>query len=166
MGVRRIEMRMIEMRMIDMRVIVSLFVAIFVMGIGTAQAGPCSPELRDRTPTEVLADLRADIAAQDWDAVACNYKKTAFVIDDQGILLGREDIVAAIQYLYDLFDGVEPTIIEDSVFNNTVRSLYTIDAGWIVMNDGVSTYFIKKGKIKWQTNHGLIEFTGAPAPGR
>jgi hypothetical protein len=46
--------------------------------------GGCPQADQSRTPLEVVADLRAAIAAEDWDA---------FVIDDQGILVGRAEIV-------------------------------------------------------------------------
>jgi len=127
----------------------------------SAQAG-CPPEYKERTPFQVVADLRAATGAQDWDLVACNYSRRAFVIDDQGILVGREDIVAAAQSLAMLFNGVSPTILQEDNYRDVVREIYRLDAGWVVIPDGVRTFHIRKGKIRRQTSHGLIEFTGPP----
>lgn len=115
-----------------------------------------------RTPSQVLADLRDAIERQDWEDVACQYEPNAFVIDDQGVLVGHTDIVSAAQSLNTLFDGIAPQIFQEDVFNDTGRVLYSLDAGWIEIEDGVNSYVIEEGVITRQTAHGLIKFNGPP----
>jgi hypothetical protein len=109
-----------------------------------------------------VQDLRAALAAEDWQAVACNYHETGSVIDDQGVLLGRAEIVSALMSLHDLFAGAQPVVNEEAQWRDTVRTLFTLDGGWIVIPDGVHTYRILGGRILLQTTHGVIEFTGPP----
>jgi len=125
-------------------------------------AAGCSAALLLREPHEVLADLRAALAAQDWDAVACQYHPSAFVIDDQGVLVGTNDIIASAKSLADLANGIEPMIQDEAVFEDTVRVLFSLDAGWWRIEDGTSTYVVRRGRIVQQTTHGLIEFVGPP----
>ena len=106
--------------------------------------------------------MRDALGREDWADVACHYKTDAFVLDDQGILFGHLDIIAAAQSLNDLFSGVNPQIIQETVFRDTARVLYSLDAGWVVIEDGVNSYVIEGGVITRQTAHGLIEFTGPP----
>lgn len=122
----------------------------------------CPPGHAARTPTQVVDDLRAAIAAADWAAVACNYHAEAFVIDDQGVLVGPGEIVAALMSLHDLSDGAVATVTENLPFRDTVRVLFTLDAGWFAIEDGVHTYVVRNGRIQRQTSHGLITFTGPP----
>ena len=53
-------------------------------------------------------------------------------------------------------------VTEDNVFNDTVRVLYEIDGGWVVVEDGVDTFEVRRGRIRRQTQHALIKFTGPP----
>jgi hypothetical protein len=84
------------------------------------------------------------------------------VIDDQGVLVGSEEIVSAYMSLYELAGGALPVVTESLPFRDVVRVLYRLDAGWWRIEDGVDTYWIKRGRIERQTRHGLIEFTGPP----
>ena len=99
---------------------------------------------------------------EDWESVASNYARNAFIQADQGILVGHADIIASHQSYALLFNGVNPQIIQVTAFRDTVRVLYRLDAGWVVIPDGVDTYVVEKGLITRQTSHGLIEFTGPP----
>lgn len=146
-----------------MKALISALVVACFLAPGIAKAA-CPDSDRYRTPGEVMDDLRTALAAQDWDDVACNYSSRAYVIDDQGILTGHLDIITAAQSLTALFSGVSPTVLQQDIFKDFVRVLYRLDAGWIVIPDGVSTYQIRSGKIRAQTSHGLIEFTGPPPP--
>ena len=122
----------------------------------------CPEALLERQPGEVLSDLRTAVAAEDWGAVACNYHPEAFVIDDQGILVGLNDILSSQMSLNDLFSGVNPQVLQESIYRDTARVVFSLDAGWIRIPDGVSTYVIRRGRIVQQTTHGLIEFLGPP----
>ena len=84
------------------------------------------------------------------------------MIDDQGVLIGPAEIVAGLKSLDDLAGGVQPVVHEDNSFDDMVRILFTLDAGWWEIEDGVSTYVVRRGRIVQQTNHGLIRFTGPP----
>lgn len=126
----------------------------------------CSPALLQRTPDVVVTDLRAARDAGDWTAFACNYHPDAFVIDDQGVLIGRAEIVSWAQSFVDIFDGVTPTITDEVVFEDVVRNLFTLDGGWIVIPDGVNTYVIENGMVTRHSWHGIIEFTGPPPDGQ
>ena len=119
---------------------------------------------RRRVPSagEVVAELQDAISREDWRSVARLYARDAFIAADQGILVGRNDIIAAHQSLNDLFDGVNPQLIQVTEFRDTVRVLYSMDNGWVVLPDGVETYVVENGLITRQTSHGLIEFTGPP----
>ncbi len=122
----------------------------------------CPANYALRTPSAVLLGLRAAIEAQDWEDVACHYKPNAFVIDDQGVLVGHTDIVTAAQSLSALFDGIAAQIFQEDVFNDTGRVLYSLDAGWVEIEDGVHNYVIENGVITRQSSHGLIKFNGPP----
>lgn len=141
--------------------VLGAIIAVAWVGIRTAEGKP-KPRLRDRTPAEVIDDLLAARAAGDWDAVASNFAEDAYVIDDQGVLVGSAEIVAAMQSFDCLFQGAQADVSELIDFRNTVRILYSIDGGWVVIPDGVDTYVIERGLIRQQTRHGLIEFTGPP----
>jgi hypothetical protein len=142
-------------------VVLSVVVAVAWVGIRTADARN-KPRPRDRTPSEVIDDLRAAVAAGDWDAVARNYAEDAYVIDDQGILVGPAEIAAAEQSFDNLFQGAQAEVSDQIVHQNTVRVLYSVDGGWIVIPDGADTYVIERGLIQQRTRHGRIEFTGPP----
>ena len=122
----------------------------------------CPAAYAMRTPSEVLFDLRDALGREDWEDVACQYKPNAFVLDDQGILVGHADIITAAQSLNALFSGVNAQVIQETVFRDTARVLYSLDAGWVEIEDGVNSYVIEGGVITGQTAHGLITFNGPP----
>jgi hypothetical protein len=122
----------------------------------------CPDSLLDRAPHEVVADLRIALAARDWDAVACSFHPHAFVIDDQGVLIGPQEIVASLASLDDLAGGAEPVVHEESQFRDVLRVLFSLDAGWWRIADGTHTYVVRRGRIVQQTTHGRLEFTGPP----
>ena len=76
--------------------------------------------------------------------------------------MGHSDIIFAAQSLNTLFNGVNRQVIQETVFRNTARELYTLDAGWVEIADGVNSYVIEDGVIIGQTAHGLITFNGPP----
>jgi hypothetical protein len=124
--------------------------------------GSCPPGYWDRTPTQVVQDLLAAYGAQNATLITCNYHPSAFAIDDQGVLVGHADIVAAYLSLSALFNGVSPQVLQLDEYLDTVRLLWRLDAGWVVIEDGVDTFVIQRGRIRKQTRHGLITFTGPP----
>jgi hypothetical protein len=141
--------------------VIAPLLAVLGLWAGIAEA-KCPAGLQRRAPHEVVADLWAALAASDWEAVACNYGRKAFVIDDQGVLVGSEEIVNAYMSLYSFAAGAVPVATETNIFRDVVRVLYRLDAGWWEIEDGVDTYWIKRGRIERQTRHGLITFTGPP----
>ena len=76
--------------------------------------------------------------------------------------MGHADIITAAQSLNDLFSGVNRQVIQETIFRDTARVLYSLDAGWVEIEDGVNSYVIKDGVITGQTAHGLITFNGPP----
>jgi ketosteroid isomerase-like protein len=146
-----------------MRIIVALVLAFTTLGLAPALAeAKCPRGLQKRAIDQVVADHQAAMAAGDWEAVACNYARRAFVIDDQGVLVGAEEIVTALMSLHALAAGAPAVILEAIYFGEVARVLYRLDAGWFKIEDGVHTYRIRKGRIEFQTTHGLITFTGPP----
>jgi hypothetical protein len=143
------------------RIIVALVVSTVSFGAALAEA-KCAKGLAKRTVDQVVADHLAALAAGDWEAVACNYAKDAFLIDDQGVVVGPEEIVAGYMSYASLFGGYHPDIQEDNYFEKTARVLYRLDGGWVVIPDAVDTYVVRRGRIAFQTRHGVIEFTGPP----
>lgn len=143
---------------------VALLTTVLLLGAGAAEARGKKDRqrLRNRTPDEVIEALSLALGAQDWDAVAENYADDAFIIDDQGVLVGHADIIASYQLRAMLFNGIAPTVLAQNTYSDTVRVLYRLDAGWILIPDGVDTFVIRRGLIRRQTSHGLIEFTGPP----
>lgn len=142
-------------------VVLSALAVVAWVGIRAAEAKNES-KLKDRTPSEVVDDLLAARAAGDWDAVASNFAEDAFVIDDQGVVIGPAEIVAAMRSFDCLFQGAQADVSAEDVFRDTVRLLYSVDGGWVVIPDAVDTYVIERGLIQQQTRHGIIEFTGPP----
>ena len=142
-------------------------VAGYTAELATLLGGPggCPQADQSRTPLEVVADLRAAAAAEDWAAFGCSYHENAFVIDDQGLMIGRAEIVSASMSLHDLFGDAQAEVVEENIFRDVVRTLFTLDAGWVEIEDGVHTYLIQGGRIRQQTTHGLITFNGPPPEG-
>jgi parallel beta-helix repeat protein len=138
--------------------------------VGSGISGPgcpavgagCSASLSLRDTTTVINDLRTAYSSQDWSAYACNYATNAFVLDDQGILVGHLDILAAAQSLSSLFSGVSPQQLQLDVFADTARLLEDYDGGWVTIPDRVRTFVVECGLIVRQSDHGLIVFTGPP----
>lgn len=120
----------------------------------------CASGLADRTAREVLADHRAALAAEDWEAVRCNYNENAVVITDQGLLQGAEAITGALQQLAAVFGGSSPTVDDESVVplpedGELVRLLFHVATECLAIGDGVDTYLIREGRIVGQTAHGV-----------
>jgi len=105
----------------------------------------CPHADQDRSPDQVTTGLLAAIAARDWPAVACQYHPDAFVIDDQGLLIGRAEIASALESLFDLFGDAQIDVVEDNYFRNVVRILYALDGGWVEIADGVFTFVTRPG---------------------
>jgi hypothetical protein len=122
----------------------------------------CPPGDRDRDPAEVVRDFADAFAARDATALACSYHPDAYMFTDQGVLLGRDEIVAWFLSLWNLFGETTLEIVEDSYYGDHARVLSRLDGGWIVIDDGVDSYEIRGGRIRAQSSHGIIEFTGPP----
>lgn len=122
----------------------------------------CPAGYRDRSHQQVIQDWLAAASAQNVPLYLCNYHPAASILDDQGILVGHADIAAAATSLWDLFNGVSPTVNGLTIYQDSVRLLTHLDAGWIEIKDGVDTFYIRDGQIQWQTRHGLITFNGPP----
>ena len=90
------------------------------------------------------------------------HARNAFVISDQGVVSGRDDIVLALQGFAQAFGGATPTVDEETIQRDTARVLFSLDLGFISIPDGVDTYVILHGKIVRQTAHGNVVFSGPP----
>lgn len=134
-----------------------------ISGAGCPPVGPgCSANLALRNTATVINDLGTAYSSQDWSAYACNYATDAFILDDQGILVGHTDIVAAAQSLSSLFSGVSPQQVRFDVFDDTARLLEDYDGGWVTIPDRVRTFVVECGLITRQSDHGVVVFTGPP----
>jgi hypothetical protein len=127
----------------------------------------CSNDLKQRTAAQVMASHRAAIAAQDWQAVSCNYAQDAVVVHDGGTTLGRDSIVSDLQMISGLFAGIDPTVHEEVIVpilhdKDMVRVLWSISTQCMEILDGADTYIVGEGKIQAQTAHGLPAFRCAP----
>jgi hypothetical protein len=122
----------------------------------------CPAGYLDRSPSEVVDDYLAAYAAGDGAALACAYHPAAFRFDDQGLLIGPADIVASLMSLRTLFGNVPFQVWQTDEFEDTIRLLYALDGGWVVIPDGADTMIIRRGQIRLHTTHALIEFTGPP----
>ena len=121
----------------------------------------CPAGLLDRLPHEVVGDAIAALNAGDGDLLACQYHPEAFLVADQGILVGPAEIVDYLLQFPALFQAPLDVSATD-VFRDTVRVLYEIDGGWIVVDDGTDTFLVLRGRIRRHTQHALIRFTGPP----
>jgi len=122
----------------------------------------CPPGYRDRSPVEVVTDWLDAYGSENVPLLLCNYHPSAYILDDQGILFGYGDIASAYSSLWSLFSGVNPTILQITEFESSIRMLSTLDAGWVEMQDGIDTFEIENGRIRRQNRHGLITFNGPP----
>ena len=131
---------------------------------GTATAA-CAPELKDRTPQQVLADHRAALAAEDWEAARCNFHPDARMISDNGVSEGVDAIIAEFQALATFFGGQVPTVYSEIVVSILdsdrwmARTLSFIDTTCVDIPDGTDTYVIRKGQIQSLTTHGFFVFS-------
>lgn len=124
--------------------------------------------LRNRSAEEVLEAHRAALAAGDYAAARCNYAEDAVVVNDGGVTIGRDNIIADLQALGGLFGGIIPIVNQEvivSILNDRAemgRVLFSITTPCIDIPDGVDTYIVKNGKIQAQTAHGFPVFKCAP----
>ena len=130
----------------------------------------CSNDLKQRPAAQVLASHRAALAAQDWQAVACNYDKDAIVVHDGGTTVGRDAIVADLQAVTGLFGGIIPQVHEEVIVpilkdKDMVRVLWSISTQCVEILDGADTYIVGDGKIQAQTAHGFPAFRCPPPVG-
>jgi len=121
---------------------------------------PGCPGVETRTPIQAVTDHLVHLALEDWEALACDYAPTAFVINDQGLCIGRPEIIAAHQANADFFGHQRPVVSQLDAHLNIVRTLYTFDNGTIIIADGTDTFVVENGQIQGQTSHAGIEFTG------
>ena len=144
-----------------------MFLTVVAAGLvwaGTATAA-CSPELKERTPQQVLADHRAALAAEDWDAVRCNFHPDAKMISDNGVSEGVDSITVEFQALAAFFGGFFDQVYQEIILMNVsgdrhmARVLYTVDTTCSDVPDGIDTYIIRKGQIVALTTHGFILFS-------
>jgi hypothetical protein len=141
---------------------------VMAVGMGLVWAGAataaCSSELKERTPQQVLADHRAALAAQDWDAARCNFHPQAKMISDNGVSNGVDAIIAEFQALAEFFGGEVPIVYSEiflSILDSErymVRTLSNIDTTCVDVPDGTETYVIRKGQIQGLTTHGFFIF--------
>jgi hypothetical protein len=78
------------------------------------------------------------------------------------VLIGTQEIVQSLMSLATLAGGAQPVVWEENSFRDLVRVLFSLDAGWWEIEDGASTYVVRRGRIVQQTTHGIIRFTGPP----
>jgi hypothetical protein len=112
----------------------------------------------------VLADHRAALAAEDWDAARCNFHPDAKMISDSGVSEGVDAIIAELQALAQFFGGVVPTVYSEIILSildsdrYMARTLSFIDTTCVDIPDGTETYVIRKGQIQALTTHGFFVF--------
>jgi len=142
---------------------IAMAVGLGLLGAGTAMAR--CPQEKERTPQQVLADHRAALAAQDWDAAQCNFHPDATMISDNGVSEGVEAIIAEFQALAAFFGGSFDQVYQEIVVSildserYMARVLYTVDTECSDVPDGIDTYVIRRGRILALTTHGFIVFT-------
>ena len=149
-----------------------IVIALVVMGtmlgwpVVTHATLECDPLLKQRTPEAVLADLRAALAAEDWDTVRCSFKTDAILISDNGVSVGVDAIVAEFQALSVFFGGSFVQVYQEIVVTIPrgdnrfmARVLYTVDTACADVPDGIDTYIIGRGQIVSLTTHGFIQFS-------
>jgi hypothetical protein len=142
---------------------------VMAVGMSLLWTGPataaCSPELKERAPEQVLADHRAALAAQDWDAARCNFHPDAKMISDSGVSEGVDAIIAEFQQLATFFGGYLPAVYSEIVLSildsdrYMARVLYFFDTPCVDVGDGADTYIIRKGQIVALTTHGFASFS-------
>jgi hypothetical protein len=138
-----------------------------VVAAGLVWAGPaaaCSHDLKDRIPEQVLADHRAALAAEDWDAARCNFHPDAVMISDSGVSEGVDALIAEFQALVAFFGGVIPTVYSEIVVSiggdrHMARTLSFIDTTCVDIPDGTETFIIRRGRIVALTTHGFFVFS-------
>jgi hypothetical protein len=144
-----------------------MFLTVVAAGLvwaGTAVA-ECARNLGERSPQQVLADHRAALAAEDWDAARCNFHPDATMIGDNGVGEGVAAIIAEFQALATFFGGVVPTVYSQIVVSildsdrYMVRTLSFIDTVCVDIPDGTETYVIRRGRIISLTTHGFFVFS-------
>ena len=156
------------MARIGSRGIAGLVTALALFGAPEAWAKKeCSNHLKDRSAAQVMAAHRAAIAAQDWEAVGCDYAQDAVVVHDQGVTVGRDAIVNDLRMISGLFAGINPTVHQEVIApilndKDMVRLLWSISTQCMDIEDGADTYIVGNGKIHAQTAHGFPSFRCAP----
>lgn len=118
----------------------------------------CAEGYRDRTTLDVINAYEAAFASEDWQALQCAYHPDAVVMDNQGVLLRHAEIISNAQSLAALYSHQRPTLNELAVFSDMARTRYSLDTGFIVIDDGTDTFIVKRGQIRRQTRHASFEF--------
>ncbi len=136
-----------------------------------AASGLCPSSQRHRPAAEVLESHRTALATGDWAAVGCNYAADAVVISDQGVISGRDNIVAALQQLSGFLGGTIPMVNQEVIVTilgdraEMVRVLFSVTTQCVDIPDGADTYVVKSGRIQAQTAHGFPVFKCPPPAG-
>lgn len=116
----------------------------------------CSPDLKHRTPTEVIENHVALIGAGNLDQAMCDYAPDATVILPGQIIRGVDQIRAALLGFQQLFGGATPTVVSITADGPVVLLTFFVFGSEFSIPDGADTYVIEKGAIRFQTVHDTI----------
>lgn len=116
----------------------------------------CPPGYLDRTTFEVVSDHIVAYANRDWSMFDCNFHPSAFEINDQGVHQGVAAIVAAAEAELDFY-GDAPGIDDIATFKGVGRTRFSLDNGFLVIEDGTDTFVVKRGQIRQQTRRAQVD---------
>jgi hypothetical protein len=121
----------------------------------------CDADTHLRSTFEVIDDLHWDIAMEAWAAYGCNFAPGAVQINEQGLCVGRADIISSAESKLAAFDA--PAVISDSLIHEgLVREHYTQIGNGLGIADGVAIYWIECGQIQRFVDHGFIGLAQDP----
>lgn len=141
-----------------------LLAAVASLGLAATLARPaladdgsiCSPELKHRTPQEVIEEHVALIQAGNLDQAMCDYAEDAVVMLPGQVIRGVTNIRPGLEAFGSLFGGATPTNVTFTTDGPVVMITFSVFGPQLSIPNGSDTYIVEKGLIKYQTVHDVI----------
>jgi hypothetical protein len=124
--------------------------------------GVCAENLSNRTPTQVIEQHVALLAAGNIEQAVCDYTEDAVVILPGQVFTGITEVRAGLEFFAQLFGGAPPVIQTLTAHDNVVLLTFDVIGPQLSIINGGDTYIIKNGKIRYQTVHDEIVPTPQP----
>jgi hypothetical protein len=119
----------------------------------------CPVDLHLRTPEETIEEHIALIQAGEMERAMCNFAQDAVVMLPGQIVRGKTEIQAGLEAFAGLFGDAVPVVETLTTEGPVVLLTFHVFGPELSIPNGSDTYFVRHGKIQYQTVHDVIEPT-------